>query len=164
MGRFWTLLIVFLVVIIAAGSVVTWLRYNPGQQVEISMPGGEEWRGQIYIDGAVNNPGSYPLLDGDSVESLIQAAGGVTDNVNLSGLKLHIPGEGEGQDSQRININRAEVWLLTALPGIGETLAQRIVAYRLENGPYRNTSEITGVSGIGDDTYEQIKDLITVAD
>jgi competence protein ComEA len=66
--------------------------------------------------------------------------------------------------AQKIDINRADIWLLEALPGIGETLAQRIIDYRLENGPYRSISEITRVTGIGDNIYKQIKDLITVSD
>jgi competence protein ComEA len=56
------------------------------------------------------------------------------------------------------------VWLLQALPEIGETLAQRIVDYRQQNGPFRNTSELMKVAGIGAATYQQIKDLITVKD
>ena len=63
-----------------------------------------------------------------------------------------------------ININRAETWLLEALTGIGPTLAQRIVDYREQNGPFRNTSELTEVEGIGTAIYERIKHRITVAD
>ena len=163
-NRFWTLVVILLVAIIVIGSVITWLRYSPGQPVEISLPRSQEWQGQVYIHGEVNNPGYYPLMPGDSVEELIQAAGGTAGSANLSGLEFYIPPAGENQGFQKININRADAWLLTALPGIGETLAQRIVDYRKENGPYRSISEITRVSGIGDDTYQQIKDLITVAD
>ena len=83
--------------------------------------------------------------------------------LDFDGLKLYIPDTGEGPGPQKIDINRAEVWLLKALPGIGETLAQRIVDYRRQNGPFQNTRELTGVSGIGDSTYEQIEHLITVA-
>ena len=73
-------------------------------------------------------------------------------------------GVGEEQEPQKIDINRAEVWLLKALPEIGETLAQRIVDYRQQNGPFHNIHDIVKVDGIGKATYEQIKDLITVAD
>ena len=163
-NRFWTLVVILLVAIIVIGSVIAWLRYSPGQPVEISLPRSQEWQGQVYIHGEVNNPGYYPLIPGDSVEELIQAAGGTTGSTNLSRLELYVPKVGENQEVQKVDINRAEVWLLTALPGIGETLAQRIVDYRKENGPYRSTSEITKVSGIGDNTYRQIKDLITVSD
>ena len=56
------------------------------------------------------------------------------------------------------------MWLLKALPGIGETLAQRIVEYRQRNGLFYNTRDLLKVAGIGTTTYEQIKDMITVAD
>ena len=164
LSRFWTLIIILLVVIIVVGGIVVWLRYSPSQPVEISIPRIQEWRGSIYIGGAVTNPGLYPFLDKDSIEALIQTAGGTTSSANLSGLKLYIPEVGEEQEAQKIDINRAEVWFLKALPGIGETLAQRIVDYRQQNGPFRNTNELLKVAGIGTTTYEQIKHLITVAD
>jgi len=74
------------------------------------------------------------------------------------------PGIEEEQQPQRIDINRAEVWLLKALPDIGEVKAQAIIDYRQQNGPFRSTNEITRVAGIGTATYERIKHLITVAD
>jgi comEA protein len=77
---------------------------------------------------------------------------------------LYTPGIEEEQQPQRININRAEVWLLKALPDIGEVKAQAIIDYRQQNGPFRSTNEITRVAGIGTATYERIKHLITVAD
>ena len=65
---------------------------------------------------------------------------------------------------QKIDINHAEAWLLEALPGIGETKAQAIIAYRQQNGGFGHIIEITNVSGIGPAIYEDIKDLITVDD
>jgi len=164
LNRYWTLLIILLVAAIVIGGVVAWCRYSPSQPIEISIPPGKELQGEIYIGGNVTNPGFYPFTTSDSIEALIQVAGGITSSANLSGLKLYIPGVGEEQEPQKIDINRAEVRLLKTLPGIGETLAQRIVDYRQQNGPFRNTNELLKVAGIGTTTYEQIKDLITVAD
>ncbi len=164
LNRYWMLITILLVAIIVIGGIVAWLRYSPSQPLEISIPPAQEWRGRIYIGGAVTNPGFYLLTSGDSLEALIQAAGSTTSSANLSGLKLYIPRVGEAQEPQKVDINRAEVWLLTALPGIGETLAQRIVDYRKQNGPFQNTGEIVKVAGIGTATYEQIKHLITVSD
>jgi len=65
---------------------------------------------------------------------------------------------------QKIDINRAEAWLLEALPGIGESKAQAIIAYRQQNGGFKHITEITEVEGIGPAIYEEIKDLITVGD
>ncbi|MCK4388321.1 MAG: helix-hairpin-helix domain-containing protein, partial [Dehalococcoidia bacterium] len=58
----------------------------------------------------------------------------------------------------------AEPWLLETLPGIGEVLAQRIVDYRSENGPFKRIEDLLKVSGIGEATFEKIKDYITVSD
>jgi len=164
LNKFWTLIIILLIAIIAVGGIVAWSRYNPSQPVEVSIPQGQEIQGVIYIGGAVINPGFYPFTGRDSLETLIQAAGGITSSANLSGLKLYILGAGEEQEPQKIDINRAEVWLLKALPGIGETRAQAIIAYREQYGPFHNINEVTKVKGIGATTYEEIKHLITVAD
>jgi len=163
-NKYWTLITILLVAIIAIGSIVAWSRYSPSQPVEISIPPAQELQGEIYIGGAVSNPGFYPLKAGDSIEALIQAAGGATSSADLSRLKLYIPQIGEEEQPQKININRAEAWLLEALPGIGETLAQGIIAYRQQNGPFHNISQLIKVEGIGATTYERIKHLITVAD
>ena len=61
-----------------------------------------------------------------------------------------------------VNINTADADTLTALPGIGRVLAERIVAYRQQNGSFRAIEEITKVEGIGEKKAEAILDLITV--
>ena len=53
---------------------------------------------------------------------------------------------------------------LDLLPGIGETLAGRIVAYREEHGPFAAPEEIMKVEGIGEGTYADLRDLITVGE
>jgi len=163
-NKYWTLITILLVAIIAIGSIVAWSRYSPSQPVEISISSNQELQGRIYIGGAVSNPSFYPLKAGDSIEALIQAAGGTTTSADLNWLKLYIPQIGEEEQPQKININRAEAWLLEALPGIGETWAQGIIAYRQQNGPFHNINELIKVEGIGATTYERIKHLITVAD
>lgn len=164
LNRYWTLIIILLVAIIAIGGTVVWSRYSGSQPIEIYISSEQEWQGRIHVDGAVNNPGFYPVKAGDSVADIIQAAGGTTSNADLSSLKIYIPRLGEEIQPQKIDLNRAEAWLLEALPGIGEVRAQAIIDYRHQNGPFRNISELTKVEGIGIATYEQIKHLITVAD
>lgn len=61
-----------------------------------------------------------------------------------------------------VNINTADAVTLTALPGIGQVLAERILAYRQQNGPFRVIEEITKVEGIGEKKAEAILDLITI--
>ena len=162
--NYWTLLIILLVAVIITGSIISWSKYSSGQPIEISIAPGQELQGEIYIGGAVNNPGFYPLRAGDSLEDIIQAAGGIADGADPSRLDLHIPSAGEEAQPQKVNLNRAEAWLLQALPGIGEVRAQAIIDYRQQNGPFHNINELIKVDGIGTTTYEKIKKLITVAD
>ena len=70
---------------------------------------------------------------------------------------------GNDSDGQSvININTAGTSELTSLPGIGETRAERIVAYRQSHGSFANIEELKNVSGIGDNIYEGLEEYITV--
>jgi competence ComEA-like helix-hairpin-helix protein len=71
---------------------------------------------------------------------------------------------GPADEPQKIDINRAEAWLLEALPGIGPSKAQAIIDYRQQNDGFSDITEITQVPGIGPSIYEDIKELITVGD
>jgi comEA protein len=66
------------------------------------------------------------------------------------------------EETELININTASADELCALPGIGESTAQKIIAYRTQYGAFRDISSIIDVSGIGLKTFEKIKDKITV--
>lgn len=80
--------------------------------------------------------------------------------------ELVLPGATEEPDVQGsedlININTASLEELDSLPGIGPSIAQRIIDYREENGPFQVIDDIMNVSGVGPSTFDQIKDLITV--
>jgi competence protein ComEA len=162
-NKFWAALILLLIIAIVAGSTLIWSKYSHRQPVEITLPPPPETHGQITVTGAVNNPGIYPLQAGDSIDALLEAAGG-TNTANFDGMELRVLSTDEAETPQKVNLNRAGVWLLQALPGIGETRAQAIVDYRLRNGQFQHISEITKVEGIGTATYEKIKHLITVTD
>ena len=60
-----------------------------------------------------------------------------------------------------ININTADSHTLTQLPGIGQVLADRIIAYRKEHGLFANVEELMNVEGIGAGKLEDIIDLVT---
>lgn len=64
--------------------------------------------------------------------------------------------------SGQLNINTATTQELATLPGIGEKLAQRIVAYRESNGPFSSVEELCSVSGIGEKRLDAIREYITV--
>jgi competence ComEA-like helix-hairpin-helix protein len=66
--------------------------------------------------------------------------------------------------SQKIDLNRADLWLLESLPDIGEVRAQAIIDYRTQNGPFRNIIDLTKVPSISQSTFNKIKDLVTITE
>ena len=64
--------------------------------------------------------------------------------------------------SEKVNINTADKERLTALKGIGESKAEAIISYREANGPFGDITDIMKVDGIGQKTFENIKDMICV--
>lgn len=168
-SRLWTPLTILLITIITVSSIIIWSRLSASQGVEILVADGRfaaELPSRVYVGGAVASPGFYPLRAEDSLKTLIEAAGGTTTTTSAGPdlIKLYVNVTGDEATPQKINLNRAEVWLLQALPGIGEEKAKAIITYRRENGLFRSTGELTKVTGIGTKTLEQIKHLITVAD
>ena len=162
--KYGALIIIFLIVIIAIGGTIFWSKYTGSQSIEISLPSEQEWQGGFYMSGAINNPGFYPVKAQDSLQDIIQSAGGATSTADFASLKIYLPQIDKRAEPQRIDINRAEAWLLEALPGIGQIRAQAIIDYRCQNGSFHNINELTRVEGIGITIYEQLKHLITVAD
>lgn len=83
------------------------------------------------------------------------------DSLDLPNDNQDPTAEDENADVDLVNINTATLEELDALPGIGPTIAQRIIDYRNENGPFNTIEDIMNVSGIGPSTFEEIQDLIT---
>ncbi|HEX9897343.1 MAG TPA: helix-hairpin-helix domain-containing protein [Dehalococcoidales bacterium] len=163
-NRLWSVLIIVLIIVITVSAVIGLSRYQPAHAIEISLPLEQEFKGYIQISGAVNNPGIYPYSSSDSFDSLLEAAGGTISNTDTNTLQLVLLDKNAQGQPQKININRAEVWLLEALPGIGTTKANAIIIYREQNGFFKHISELMNVEGIGQALYDKIKDLITVTD
>jgi competence protein ComEA len=163
LNRFWLIATGFLILIILANGLFFAFRYNPGQKLEISANASPQYQGSILIEGAVAQPGFYPLKSADNLSSLLSASGGAMADADLDSLRLYIPYQTEKPSTQKININLAELWLLEALPGIGETKAQAILQYRQQFGPFQNIQEITEVPGISNAIFQNIKELITVS-
>ena len=81
---------------------------------------------------------------------------------SISGETNDSLSENQDTNSSLININTASESELTKLPGIGNSKAAAIIKYREENGNFSSKEDIKNVSGIGDSTYSNIEDLITV--
>jgi competence protein ComEA len=159
-----------LVVIALAGGILLLYRQFSlfhSEEIVISPP---STKITVYVEGEVVNPGVYALSDGNLVGDAVDAAGGFTSSadsgsVNLAGTlrdgeQVHIYKLGEAP--QRININTAEAWLLEALPGIGEALAQKIIYYRTVNGQFQQIEDLMNVDGIGLSVFDKVKDKIAV--
>ena len=71
LNQYWGLITILLVAVIAISGIVAWSRYSRSQSMEISIPATPEQPGEIYIGGAVSNPGLYPLRAEDTIEALI---------------------------------------------------------------------------------------------
>lgn len=80
-----------------------------------------------------------------------------TQSVAISVEKKTIPAKEE-----KINLNTASAIELDKLPGIGPAYANRIIQYREQNGPFKNPEDIKKIKGIGDATFNKLKDQITI--
>jgi len=72
------------------------------------------------------------------------------------------PDSQEVKPPEKIDINTADPQQLQALSGIGPHLARRIVEHRLQHGPFSSPGDITSVPGIGEKTYQRLRDRITI--
>lgn len=146
----------------------------------------------VEIKGEVAKPDVYQLEEGSIIKDLIDMAGGVTEEADLSRInraeellnhELIIIGNindetessvvqnsstssSSGNNSDKgstlININTADLEQLKEITGIGNIKAQSIIDYREANGGFKSLEELKNVDGIGDKTFEKIKDQITL--
>lgn len=165
LDRYWLLIVAFLFISLIVGGIVLAVKQSSHKPVEISLSPTtpSQNKKDIYIGGAVANPGFYPLREGETIEALIQAAG-TTADADLEHIKIYVPSTSKNSPQQRISINRAEAWLLDALPGIGPDRAQAVVDYRNQHGPFKRIEDLLKVEGIGSSTLDKIRDFITVED
>lgn len=139
----------------------------------------------VDVAGWVRRPGVYEFTEGSRVIDAVQAAGGARPGAFLQSLNLAAPlvdgtqilvpkegapppapvgGEVGGGVSTGglVNVNTATAIDLETLPGVGEVIAQAIVDYRTQNGPFSSVDQLLDVTGIGDATLENIRELVTV--
>jgi competence protein ComEA len=145
----------------------------------------------IDVKGEIKNPGVYQSNQGKRVIDVINQAGGLTDKADESQINfaahvqdemvIYIPAKGEinanlspelssipstatgsSKETNKININKADETELQNLPGIGPSKAASIISYRNENGPFQTIDDLKNISGIGDKTFEKLKESIMV--
>lgn len=91
--------------------------------------------------------------------------GGNKAPITVSGLETVDAGAENSQEKpEKLNINTATREQLQTLPEIGPVLADRIVAFRQENGAFQTVSELSLVKGIGIAVLDQIMDVVTVGE
>ncbi len=139
----------------------------------------------IDVSGSVNNPGVVELSPDSRVEEALLKAGGFSDQVDrrwveknlnmarrvIDGEKIYIPNQEETsedleaeniQSGSFISINTASKEELETLPGIGPSYAELIIEYRETNNGFQSIDELKAVSGIGEKTFQKIRDKISI--
>lgn len=133
----------------------------------------------VQVTGAVNKPGVYEVGADARVDDAIRTAGGATDDADLAQLNLArrlqdgeeiqipaiqpTPGPGTpAADTGLVNINTATAGELDTLPGIGPALADAIIEYRTDNGPFGSVDELARVPGISARMVNDMRSLITI--
>jgi competence protein ComEA len=142
---------------------------------------------KVFVDvkGEVVKPGLYEVRQGDRLKFVIDKAGGFTAEADKKVINLAVkvsdemmiyvpkigeieppllaspmPGNDPGKD--RININTATQQEFETLPGIGPAKASTFIQYREEHGPFETIEEIQNISGVGEKTFEKLKEYIYV--
>jgi len=134
----------------------------------------------VDVKGAVKNPGVYEVDPGARIHDVIELAGDFTEeadetSVNLAEMvhderMIVVPKIGDetdatesgDQQATKIKINQATQAEIEQLPGIGPAKAATIIAYREENGPFKEPNDLLEISGIGEKTLENMIDNIQI--
>jgi competence protein ComEA len=144
----------------------------------------------VEIKGEVKKPDVYTLNENAIIKELIEAAGGLTENADLSNINrakklqnhelvyianknditkesrnTNTNSESNTSNSQGIsntivNINTATIEQLKTLNGVGDSKAKSIIEYREQNGGFKSKEDIKNVTGIGEKMFERIKEQI----
>jgi competence protein ComEA len=156
---------------------------NQANKLDLSYVGSiasesEQVRAEIYVHvaGEVEKPGLYSLAVGSRVEDAIELAGGMTrsafeQSVNLArmvsdGEQIVVLDKSQvsaaGAASEFISLNNATMEQLESLPGVGPSLASRIIDHRTAIGSFSDLSQLRDVSGIGEKLYAKISTRLTL--
>ncbi|WP_025724614.1 helix-hairpin-helix domain-containing protein [Acholeplasma granularum] len=122
---------------------------------------------EVEISGAVTNPGKYTVTKDMTLAYLINLAGGLKENADISNIRLgeklsksHYKIESYHVEInpiiQKINLNEAKLSDLLKIPNITETRATQILIYKEINGKFKNVNELLNIKGIGEATFEKI--------
>ena len=139
----------------------------------------------IFVDviGCVVNPGVYQLEEGSRVFQALELAGGLTEEAEVKSInraavlsdeqvitvlsveeyeEMQKNSGGLGFVDGKVELNSADAKALESLSGIGPSMAEKILQYRQEHGRFHKIEDLMKVPGIGEKTFQQIKDKICV--
>ena len=139
----------------------------------------------IFVDviGCVVNPGVYQLEEGSRVFQALELAGGLTEEAEVKSInraavlsdeqvitvlsveeyeEMQKNSGGLGFVDGKVELNSADAKALESLSGIGPSMAKKILQYRQEHGRFHKIEDLMKVPGIGEKTFQQIKDKICV--
>jgi competence protein ComEA len=161
-------LVVTLALLISGQTESQPIEIQPKDATDESIQSQQEY---VHITGAIKNPGVYPITPGMRLFEVIAIAGGFNSkadqsSVNLArtvtdGEQILIATGGAVEKSDGlVSLNRASSNDLDKLPGIGPTLAARIIDWREANNGFQAIEDLRKVGGIGDKLYAGLKKLV----
>lgn len=176
------IVVVLLAACVTVGIGVVRTASAPVEDIPYTEASAEPAALYVHVFGAVTIPGLYRLPDGSRVVDVVAAAGGLavdadTSAVNLArrltdGEQLYVPAIGEVSANAPagtapagdglVNLNTADAAALDTLPRIGPAIAERILAWRDDNGRFTSVEDLLAVPGIGEIMLEGLRDLVTV--
>ncbi len=169
-----------LILLIAIGVLIDRQFLQGPQPLEIRLDNAPAAEIQVYVAGAVVQPGVYYLDDGDRWIDAVEAAGGPAADADLLSVNLArrlqdedqvlvprlgetaVLGAAQPPQGERVNINAAPAAVLDTLPGVGPVRADRIVESRQASGPFARPEELVERQLIPQSVFDQIRDLITL--
>ncbi len=176
--------IVLLVLAVAGSAAFVTRRPDPAPLAARTQPPSPTISAllRVHVSGAVASAGVYSFRSGDRVEDAVAAAGGFSADANPDGINLAarlvdgqqvvIPRKGDppvssaglpgSAASRRISINNASLAELDVLPGIGPVTAQKIIDFRVKNGPFLKLEDLLDHKLVPASTFDKLKDLITL--
>jgi competence protein ComEA len=131
----------------------------------------------VDVAGKVRHPGLVRLPAGARIDDAVRAAGGVLPGVSTGALNLAqkvmdgqqvlVSADGPASGALAaagglLDLNAATASQLDALPGIGPVLADKIVSWRTEHGPFASIDQLRQVGGIGESKYQALKSKVRV--